>query len=97
MRGSRLPRRYPNYPGEFHVLNVMSTAGASILGLGYLLPMIYLTYSAFKGAQAPDNPWGAKGLEWTTTSPPPTFNFDEPVVVDEPAYNYRPHGEVHVG
>ncbi len=54
----------------------LSTAGASILGLGYLLPMIYLTYSVFKGATAPANPWGAKGLEWTTTSPPPTFNFD---------------------
>jgi len=92
-----MPRRYYSYPDELQVWNVLSTAGASILGLGYLLPMIYLTYSAFKGAQAPDNPWGAKGLEWTTTSPPPTFNFDEPVVVDEPAYNYRPHGEVHVG
>ena len=54
--------------------------------------MIYLTYSVFKGATAPANPWGAKGLEWTTTSPPPTFNFDREVVVDEPAYNYRPHG-----
>ena len=91
-----MPRRYYSYPDELQVWNVLSTAGASILGLGYLLPMIYLTYSAFKGAPAPANPWGAKGLEWTTTSPPPTFNFDREVVVDEPAYNYRPHGEVTV-
>ena len=29
-----MPRRYPNYPPEFQFLNMMSTAGASILGLG---------------------------------------------------------------
>ena len=92
-----MPRRYYTYPEELQVWNVLSTAGASILGIGYLLPMIYLTYSLFKGAPAPANPWGAKGLEWITSSPPPTFNFDEPVVVDEPAYNYRPTEEVTVG
>jgi cytochrome c oxidase subunit 1 len=59
--------------------------------------MIYLIYSLFKGAPTPANQWGAKGLEWTTTSPPPTFNFDAPVVVTEPAYNYRPAEEVPVG
>ncbi len=62
-----------------------------------LLPAFYLTYSLFKGAPAPANPWGAKGLEWTMPSPPPTFNFDEDPVVDEPAYNYKPGREVHVG
>jgi cytochrome c oxidase subunit 1 len=59
--------------------------------------MVYLMWSLRYGRVAGSNPFGASGLEWTTTSPPPTFNFDEPVVVDEPAYNYRPHGEVHVG
>ena len=37
-----MPRRYHVYPDEWQVLNVMSTAGASILGVGYLIPMIYL-------------------------------------------------------
>jgi cytochrome c oxidase subunit 1 len=92
-----MPRRYYTYPAELQVWNVLSTAGATILGIGYILPMIYLIYSLFKGAPAPANPWGAKGLEWTTTSPPPTFNFDAPVVVTEPAYNYRPAEEVPVG
>jgi cytochrome c oxidase subunit 1 len=92
-----MPRRYYTYPDELQVWNVLSTAGASILGLAYFLPMVYLTYSLFKGEKAPANPWGAKGLEWETASPPPTFNFDEPVVVDEPAYNYRPAEEVTVG
>jgi cytochrome c oxidase subunit 1 len=92
-----MPRRYHAYPDEFQVLNVLSTAGAGVLGLGYALPAFYLTYSLFKGAKAPANPWGAKGLEWTVPSPPTTFNFDEDPVVTEPAYNYNPSREVHVG
>ena len=92
-----MPRRYHAYPEEWQVLNVMSTMGASILAVGYLLPAFYFTYSLFKGAKAPANPWGAKGLEWTIPSPPPTFNFDEDPVVTEPAYNYKPGQEVHVG
>jgi cytochrome c oxidase subunit 1 len=92
-----MPRRYHAYPDEWQVLNVLSTAGASILAVGYLLPAIYFAYSLVKGANAPANPWGAKGLEWTVPSPPPTFNFDEDPVVNEPAYNYKPGREVHVG
>ena len=92
-----MPRRYHAYPDEWQVLNVLSTAGASILAVGYLLPAIYFIYSLVKGARAPANPWGAKGLEWTVPSPPPTFNFDEDPVVSEPAYNYKPRREVHVG
>ena len=40
-----MPRRYHVYPDEFQVLNVFSTAGASILGIGYLIPLCYLAYS----------------------------------------------------
>ena len=85
-----MPRRYHVYPDEFQVLNVASSMGASILALGYLVPGAYLTWSIFKGPKAPDNPWGAKGLEWETTSPPPTFNFEETPVVTEEAYEYGP-------
>jgi cytochrome c oxidase subunit 1 len=70
-----MPRRYHVYPEEFQVLNVMSTAGASILGFGYLVPMCYLVWSLRYGKPATDNPWEAEGLEWQTTSPPPTENF----------------------
>ena len=63
-----------------------------------LLPAIYLLWSLKKGAIAPANPWGAKGLEWEKTqSPPTTFNFEEDVIVTEPAYNYRPATKVHHG
>jgi cytochrome c oxidase subunit 1 len=92
-----MPRRYHVYPPEFQVWNVLSTAGASILGLGYLLAFGYLVYSLFYGELAPANPWGAKGLEWTIPSPPPTFNFEEDPIVTEPAYNYKPAREVTVG
>jgi cytochrome c oxidase subunit 1 len=91
-----MPRRYHFYPEEFQVLNVMSSAGASILGVGYLLPLVYLIWSLRYGAIAGPNPWGAKGLEWQTTSPPPTDNFATAPVVTEEAYAYAPQ-EAHVG
>jgi cytochrome c oxidase subunit I len=83
-----MPRRYAVYPAEFQVLNVMSSAGASILGIGYLIPLIYLIWSIRYGPVAGPNPWGAKGLEWETPSPPPTENFEEIPVVTEEAYAY---------
>jgi cytochrome c oxidase subunit I len=83
-----MPRRYHAYPPEFQVLNVMSTAGASILGVGYLIPMIYLAWSMRYGRNAPPNPWGSTGLEWQTPSPPPTENFKEPPIVTEDPYIY---------
>ena len=83
-----MPRRYAVYPAEFQVLNVMSSAGASILGVGYLIPLIYRVWSMRYGPVAGPNPWGAKGLEWETPSPPPTENFEEIPVVTEEAYDY---------
>jgi cytochrome c oxidase subunit 1 len=83
-----MPRRYWGYPDEFQVLNVLSTAGASILGIGYLLPLVYLPWSLRWGAVAPPNPWGATGLEWQTASPPPRDNFAETPVVTRPPYDY---------
>jgi cytochrome c oxidase subunit 1 len=83
-----MPRRYHFYPDEFQVLNVMSTAGASILGIGYIIPLIYLLASLRYGPIAGRNPFAAAGLEWTTTSPPPTENFAAIPIVDYEAYSY---------
>jgi cytochrome c oxidase subunit I len=85
-----MPRRYHMYPDEFQVLNVLSSAGASVLGIGYVLPVIYFLYSLKYGEVAGNNPWGASGLEWRTQSPPLTENFVE-VPTDIPeAYEYTP-------
>jgi cytochrome c oxidase subunit 1 len=91
-----MPRRYHAYPPEFQVLNVMSTAGASILAVGYLIPMIYFAWSLRYGRVAGSNPWHAKGLEWTVASPPITDNFEHPPVVSEPPYAYARTEAAHV-
>ncbi|HVG71286.1 MAG TPA: cbb3-type cytochrome c oxidase subunit I, partial [Vicinamibacterales bacterium] len=83
-----MPRRYHMYPEEFQVLNVLSSAGASILAVGYVLVAIYLIASLFNGEEAGDNPWHATGLEWTTQSPPLPHNFETQPVVTEGAYEY---------
>jgi cytochrome c oxidase subunit 1 len=83
-----MPRRYHSYPPEFEVLNVLSSAGATILAVGYLLPLAYLTWSLFYGERASANPWHATGLEWQTESPPPTENFEVTPVVTAPPYDY---------
>jgi len=90
-----MPRRYHVYPAEFQVFHVLSTAGASILAVGYLLPLVYFLLSLWHGQQATANPWGATGLEWQTSSPPPPHNFvDKPVVTSEP-YNYPTREPAH--
>jgi cytochrome c oxidase subunit 1 len=92
-----MPRRYHAYAPEFQAFNVLSSAGASILAVGYAIPFVYFLWSLKYGEKAGNNPWGAKGLEWETTSPPPTFNFDHTPIVTEPAYAYAKEEEVEVG
>ena len=89
-----MPRRYHVYPEEFQVLNVMSTAGASILGLGYLIPSAYLIWSIRYGRKVGSNPWEATGLEWQIPSPPTPHNFEEiPEVTEEPYAYAEPEPE----
>lgn len=83
-----MPRRYHSYDPEFQVLHLLSSAGASILAVGYTLPVFYLGWSLRWGKPAETNPWGATGLEWTVPSPPPKHNFEEVPVVVEGPYHY---------
>ncbi|SDF70882.1 cytochrome c oxidase subunit I [Terriglobus roseus] len=84
-----MPRRYAAYPAEYQVLNVLSTAGATVLGVGYMLPLFYLAWSLKYGAIAGSNPWQATGLEWQIQSPPLTENFIETPIVTQEAYDYE--------
>ena len=88
-----MPRRYAAYPEEFQMLNVLSTAGASILGVGYVLPLFYLLWSWKYGKVAPENPWRAPGLEWKTPSPPPTHNFEVTPTVSGLPYDFEAQKE----
>jgi len=84
-----MPRRYHSYAPEFQILNVFSTAGASILGIGFFVPVLYFLWSLAKGPEAGSNPWGARGLEWEAcTSPPLPHNFETIPVVTQEAYAY---------
>ncbi|KIF79936.1 cytochrome c oxidase subunit I [Noviherbaspirillum autotrophicum] len=85
-----MPRRYHSYPPEFQLLNILSSAGATILAAGYLLPLGYLLWSLFYGKRAGPNPWHATGLEWQTASPPPKHNFERTPTVVREAYMYDP-------
>jgi cytochrome c oxidase subunit 1 len=94
-----MPRRYHAYPVNepiWQVLHVMSTGGASILGLGLLIPAVYFIWSMRYGRFAPANPWPGTGLEWRTPSPPPTENFAVTPVVTWEAYEFRPVEEMRV-
>ena len=73
-----MPRRYHTYPDEFQVLHVLSTAGASVLAVGYAIPMIYFAWSLRYGKVAGANPWGAyrPGMENGLAAAAPQFRQD---------------------
>jgi cytochrome c oxidase subunit I len=74
-------------------LHKFITISAFITGAAQLIFLANLLYSRFKGPPAPDNPWRATSLEWTTPSPPPWDNFGgkHPVVYHDP-YQYGVEG-----
>jgi len=90
-----MPRRYASYPEELQVLNIFSTAGASVLGVGFAMPVFYLVHSLFYGKKAADNPWLLPGLEWRTASPPITENFEETPIVTWEAYEFGEESGLH--
>jgi cytochrome c oxidase subunit I len=83
-----MPRRYYEYPERFQALNVASTAGASLLAFGFVIIAIYLGYALLYGKVAGPNPWGSRGYEWMTPSPPPTENFDVTPSYERPPHDY---------
>ncbi|MCX7605436.1 MAG: cytochrome c oxidase subunit I [Bryobacteraceae bacterium] len=89
--GSRgMPRRYFNYLPQFQDLHVLSTVGSWVLAAGLFLTAAYLLASFRQPKGMPANPWGGRTLEWETTSPPTTHNFEGQPVLQHGPYDYRP-------
>jgi cytochrome c oxidase subunit 1 len=88
MGSQGMPRRYATYVDTYHRLHAFSTYGSWVLGLGFVVMAVYLIHSLFKGSKAPANPWRSLTMEWETTSPPITHNFDRPMVLEHGPYDY---------
>src|SRR5205823_2854273 len=84
-----MPRRYYEYPAQFHALHVASTAGSTLLAFGFLIILLYLVLSLRYGPVATANPWNSLGFEWATPSPPPTENFEVQPTVSGPPHDYH--------
>ncbi|HEY3451028.1 MAG TPA: cbb3-type cytochrome c oxidase subunit I [Myxococcales bacterium] len=83
-----MPRRYYSYPAKYHVLHVASSLGATLLFFGLALVLVYLLVALFKGERAPHNPWGSKGFEWLSATPPPKHNYEVTPVFTGPPHDY---------
>jgi cytochrome c oxidase subunit 1 len=86
-----MPRRYYQYPEHFQALHVASTAGSTLLGFGFLLIVIYMVIALKWGPKCEPNPWGSKGFEWLTDSPPTTHNFEQIPTITQMPHDYRTH------
>jgi cytochrome c oxidase subunit 1 len=78
-----MPRRIYTYDADrgWTIWNQLTTVGALIQAPSFLLLVINLIWSYWHGERAGDDPWNAWTLEWSTTSPPPAYNFEEIPIV----------------
>jgi hypothetical protein len=72
-----MPRRIYTYDSGlgWDTLNLLISIAAFVFALGTLLTLWNFVHSQLRGAPAPPDPWQADSLEWSTTSPPPEYNF----------------------
>jgi len=83
-----MPRRVAEYAPEFQTVNMITSLSAFVLGISTLLIVWNVIQTLYAGKRAGANPWRALTLEWATTSPPPSHNFDhDPVPFPDP-YGY---------
>lgn len=92
-----MPRRYYSYLPEFTTLNRISTIGSWFILAGFLFALYYFVRAIRSGKPAGDNPWASLTLEWRSSSPPPTENFDHDPVVKEWPYEYLPENTAMPG
>lgn len=72
-----MPRRVYTYPSGmgWDTLNLLATIGAVTMFVAVIVKIANAVYALRRGEPAPANPWNASTLEWSTTSPPPPYNF----------------------
>ena len=77
-----MPRRIPDYAVQFTDFNQIATIGAFGFGFSQILLLVVVVKCILGGKKATDQVWeGARGLEWSISSPPPYHTFDpQPVV-----------------
>ena len=95
-----MPRRVHTYATDmgFDLWNMMSTVGAFMVGLSFLIFTINALRSIRHGEPSGSDPWDGGTLEWTIPSPPPVYNFARIPVVDSryPAWDMK-RGGGHTG
>jgi cytochrome c oxidase subunit I len=74
-----MPRRIYTYEADrgWATLNLICSIGAAVQAVGSLLLVLNILISMWKGKPAGNDPWDAWTLEWSTSSPPPEYNFAE--------------------
>ena len=78
-----MPRRIYTYPADrgWEFWNLVASLGVLFQAAAIVVFLANIVMSLRRGAPAGDDPWDAWTLEWATTSPPPTYNFDVVPVV----------------
>jgi cytochrome c oxidase subunit 1 len=94
-----MPRRVSSYLPEdgFGTLNLISSCGAAVLGLGMVVFVVNVVRTLLRPATAPADPWHGFTLEWATSSPPPPLNFEDaslpPITSYAPLLDLRQRAE----
>jgi len=84
-----MPRRYANYVDEFQFLHQLSSVGALLLLVGFLIHLFVFVQSLLAGEKAPPNPWGGLTLEWECESPPIEHNFHKEPLLKHGPYDFE--------
>ena len=95
-----MPRRIADYSPDagWTMWNIVSTAGAFMIAISVLPFLVNVVATFINGEKAGDDPWEGNTLEWATSSPPPSYNFDSlpPIRSERPLFDLRhPHAAAH--